>query len=107
MFSVLAAHGSDDPATARAAFTAGLQPLLPLRQPEFSVPAEWQRPLWSAISQLEQVQPLAKRQLVEALTRTIAHDARVTVPEAELLQTVCAVLQCPLPPLLAASAGGA
>jgi uncharacterized tellurite resistance protein B-like protein len=105
LFSVLAAHGASDDATARAAFDAGVQPLLPLRQPEFALPPDWQRPLWSALTQLEQLQPIAKRQLIEALSRTIAHDGLLTVAEAELLQTVCAVLQCPLPPLLAPSAG--
>ena len=34
--------------------------------------------------------------LVEALVATTSHDGVLTVDEAELLRTVCAVLQCPL-----------
>jgi hypothetical protein len=53
-----------------------------------------------ALSRLDALMPAAKEQLVEALLRTIAHDERMTVEEAELLRTVCAALHCPLPPLL-------
>jgi hypothetical protein len=37
---------------------------------------------------------------VEALVRTIAHDALLAPSEAELLRAICAVLECPLPPIL-------
>jgi hypothetical protein len=70
------------------------------RRPELIVPPEWPRRLWAALTQLEKLQPLAKRRLVEALVVTISHDQQLTVAEAELLRTVCAVLNCPLPPLL-------
>ena len=36
-----------------------------------------------------------------ALGRTVAHDGKVTVLEAEILRAVCAAVHCPLPPLLA------
>jgi Zn-dependent protease with chaperone function len=104
LFSVLATHGATGSATpqaARAAFDAGLATVLPGgRRPELSVPPEWPRRLWAALTQLEKLQPLAKRRLVEALVVTISHDEQLTVAEAELLRTVCAVLRCPLPPLL-------
>jgi hypothetical protein len=38
--------------------------------------------------------------LVEALVDAVSSDQRVSVAEAELLRTVCAVLHCPLPALL-------
>ena len=105
LFSVLATHGAAGAATpqdARAAFDAGVAHVLPgaARRPELSVPPEWPRRLWAALTQLEKLQPLAKRRLVEALVVTISHDQQLTVAEAELLRTVCAVLNCPLPPLL-------
>ncbi len=59
----------------------------------------WSR-LWAALSKLEALHPLAKRELVEALVATISHDGLLTVAEAELLRTTCAVLRCPLPLLL-------
>ena len=108
LFSVLAHHGSPtDPAAARRAFDAGLQHVLPARQPSFGVPDDWPRATWTALSQLATVHPHAKRLLVEAVVITIAHDEQLTVAEAELLRTVCAVLQCPLPPLLPTIAAAA
>ena len=35
----------------------------------------------------------------EDLVTVIGHDGVTTVPEIELLRTVCALLRCPLPPL--------
>jgi hypothetical protein len=111
LFSVLATHGAAGavtPQAARAAFDAGLAHVLPgaARRPELNVPPEWPRRLWAALSQLEKLQPLAKRRLVEALVVTISHDQQLTVAEAELLRTVCAVLNCPLPPLLPKAVAG-
>ena len=105
LFSVLASRGvaASVPGAevVRQSFDAGIAHVLPgPRRPEFAMPPDWPRRLWSALSQLEALRPLAKRQLVEALVITISHDGHLTVAEAELLRTVCAVLQCPLPPLL-------
>ncbi|KIQ97305.1 hypothetical protein TI01_1165 [Lysobacter sp. A03] len=50
---------------------------------------------------LDALDPLAKRLLVEAIALAIGHDGRITVAESELLRTVCGVLHCPLPPMLA------
>jgi len=110
LFAVLATHGVAGAAAAegaRAAFDAGLAHVLPgARRPEFVVPPQWPRRLWAALTQLERLQPLAKRRLVEALVVTISNDQQLTVAEAELLRTVCAVLQCPLPPLLPRAVAG-
>ena len=113
LFSVLASHGvasaaaglspGDAAALAAAerAFDAGVAHVLPgPRRPAFDVSSGWPRRLWTALTRLQDLQPLAKRRLVEAVVITIAHDEQLTVAEAELLRTVCAVLQCPLPPLL-------
>jgi Zn-dependent protease with chaperone function len=105
LFSVLAARGVADAApsadAARRAFDAGIAHVLPgPRRPEFALLPDWPRRLWTALTQLEALRPLAKRQLVEALVITISHDGQLTVAEAELLRTACAVLQCPLPPLV-------
>jgi uncharacterized tellurite resistance protein B-like protein len=105
LFSVLASRGvaveRPDSVVGRQAFDAGMAHVMPgPRRPEFALAPDWPRRLWTALTQLEALRPLAKRQLVEALVITIAHDGQLTVAEAELLRTVCAVLQCPLPPLL-------
>jgi hypothetical protein len=53
-----------------------------------------------ALEKLDALPAMGKQALVQALSATISHDNRVTVSEAELLRAVCAVLHCPLPPLL-------
>jgi len=40
------------------------------------------------------------KSLVQALAKTVGHDGKVTVAEAELLRAICASLNCPLPPIL-------
>jgi Zn-dependent protease with chaperone function len=47
-----------------------------------------------------------RQRLVYAISRTIAHDGRLSLKEAELLRAVCATLNCPLPPVLAATGAG-
>ena len=54
--------------------------------------------VWEALDALD---PLAKQALVEGVTAAVSHDGRIAVAEAELLRTICAVLHCPLPPMLA------
>ena len=93
-------------AAAQRAYDAGIGHVLPgPRRPELDVSSGWPRRLWTALTRLQALQPQAKRQLVEAVVLTISQDEQLTVAEAELLRTVCAVLQCPLPPLLPRAIG--
>jgi Zn-dependent protease with chaperone function len=100
LFSVLAQHGAADGAAAAEAYEAGMQHLLPKARPAYRPRADWPSRLDRALDRLDRLAPPAKQRLVEALVKTISHDLRLTAAEAELLRTVCAVLHCPLPPLL-------
>jgi hypothetical protein len=100
VFAVLAQQGHASETEARRAYEAGLQRLLPRDRPAFAPVVDWQRPMDVALSRLDALAPLAKEQLIEGLTQTVAHDGKMTIGEAELLRVVCAVLHCPLPPLL-------
>lgn len=101
LFAVLAQQGSDSDADARRAYDAGMAHVFPAQAPEFAPPANWPEALRLALLELTSLRPFAKKILIEGLVRTVAHDRRLSVAEGELLRTVCAVLHCPLPPILA------
>jgi hypothetical protein len=61
--------------------------------------------LSAALPKLEQLHPFAKKAVIEGLVKTIADDEMLMDEEAELLRTVCALLHCPLPPMLPVIAG--
>ncbi len=103
LFSVLAQHGHADDALPPAVPTrSGVHHLLPRERPSIVSLQSWARPLDLALSRLDQLAPIIKEQLVEALVKTVTHDQQLTLGEAELLRAVCATLHCPLPPLVAA-----
>ena len=101
MFAVLARHGATDAVRARQAYEAGMAPLLPMHRPAYSVIDDWPIAFDQALDELGALQVAAKHLLIEGLVRTIAHDELLAPSEAELLRAICAVLECPLPPLLA------
>jgi Zn-dependent protease with chaperone function/uncharacterized tellurite resistance protein B-like protein len=103
LFSVLAQHGHADEVSARRAYEVGVHHLLPRARPEFVASENWAQPLDLALSRLDQLAPIVKEQLVEAMVKTVTHDQQLTLGETELLRTVCATLHCPLPPLVASS----
>ena len=63
--------------------------------------AQWPKALADSLARLTNLRPFAKKVLIEGLVHCIAHDQKLSVEEGELLRTVCAVLHCPLPPILA------
>lgn len=101
VFAVLARQGHRTEAESRRAYEAGMHHLYPRIRPDYSLPAQWTTALDMALSRLDQVSPAGKEQLVEALSKTVVHDGRLTLGESELLRAVCATLHCPLPPLIA------
>jgi Zn-dependent protease with chaperone function len=100
LFAVLARAGARDANAARHAYEMGMQVVLPARHPDYAEYDDWPKRLEMALPTLEALHPLAKQTLIEALVRTIASDEVLNVEEAELLRTTCALLHCPLPPLL-------
>jgi Zn-dependent protease with chaperone function len=100
LFAALAQLGAQNEHDARIAYEAGMTAVLPMRSPEYTPLSDWARQLSAALPRLEQLQPLAKKRLIDGLVKTITTDDVMTAAEAELLRTVCALLHCPLPPLL-------
>lgn len=101
LLSVVAQCGNpDDPAQAKRAYLAGIQHVLPRASLPY-VPREAGAQALDAVwAPLEMLDPLARQALVEGIVATIAHDNRITVAEAELMRTICASFDCPLPPML-------
>jgi Zn-dependent protease with chaperone function len=107
LFATLAAVGQESTVDARRAYERGLAPLLPGRRPDYEPPApDWAGALSGALARLDRLAPVAKQQVVDGLARTVLHDGTVDVREAELVRAACALLHCPLPPLLADAGGG-
>jgi len=106
LLSTVAGFGQADEAAARRAFASGMEklPLRPAPVYQAADPVNWPAVLDQALRTLDELEPPAKAQLLEALGATIAADGKVTLEEAELLRAVCAGLHCPLPPLLADAA---
>jgi Zn-dependent protease with chaperone function len=100
LFASLAQLGAQNEHDARIAYEAGMTVVLPMRSPEYTPLSNWARQLSAALPRLEQLEPLAKKRLIDGLVKTITTDDVMTAAESELLRTVCALLHCPLPPLL-------
>jgi hypothetical protein len=105
LFATLAQIGAKDEQAARAAYEVGISTILPMRRPAFVAAQDWQQKLSAALPRLEQLHPFAKKAVIEGLVKTVANDEMLMDEEAELLRTVCAVLHCPLPPILPLIAG--
>jgi hypothetical protein len=103
LFAALAQLGSQNEAGARMAYEAGMSSVLPMRRPAYTPLADWSRQLDLALPRLDQMHPFAKKVVIDGLVKTIANDDVMTEAEAELLRTVCALMHCPLPPLLSGS----
>jgi Zn-dependent protease with chaperone function len=105
LFATLAQIGAPDERAARMAYEVGISTVLPMRRPPFAPAEDWPRKLSAALPRLEELHPFAKKAVIEGLVKTVASDELLTDEEAELLRTVCALLHCPLPPLLPVIAG--
>jgi Zn-dependent protease with chaperone function len=100
LLSVLAENGEDSPSDAQHAFAAGINRVLPDANVSYAPPKDGVRALDAAWPVLDALDSAGKSILIEGLVATISLDGKVTVAESELLRTVCAVLHCPLPPML-------
>lgn len=85
--------------TAEQVYAKGLQAL----EMEIPMPALKEldyKALDGALGELVKVRPLQKPALLKACVACILADQQVAAVEAELLRTVAAILDCPMPPLI-------
>jgi hypothetical protein len=101
LIAAIAAAGNSSSAAAERAYLSGVSRLLPRATvPPFSPPPNVLA-LDAVWAPLDSLNPRHKRRLVEALVAAVHDDGVLTVAEAELLRTACALLHCPLPALIA------
>lgn len=100
LLAALSAAGNPDPVAAGRAFAAAAQRLLPGTNVPYAPPREPWRALDVGWALLNSLSPRNKQALVESLVVAVSDDGVLLAPEAELLRTACALLRCPLPPLV-------
>jgi Zn-dependent protease with chaperone function len=102
VLSLLArAGGVDEPAAQLAFKHAGSE--LPFQLDELlQARASGLAAFEPALRHLSLLWPLQKPQLLKAMARCIEHDGQINAAEAELMRAVADILDCPMPPLLAA-----
>jgi len=92
------AGNPDDFARAQQAALAGWNTLFAREHITYALPQAGVQVLDTVWPKLNELEPMSKQLLIEAVTATISSRPPVTVAEAELLRTLCGVLHCPLPP---------
>ncbi|MFT5501651.1 MAG: Zn-dependent protease with chaperone function [Woeseiaceae bacterium] len=100
---VVAEQGNEDPQDVEHAFAAGIAKFgkwasaeTDFKPTEASVDV-----LDETLETLRHINSAGQQSLLGAVSKTITHDGKLTITEAELLRAICASLECPLPPLLA------
>jgi len=107
LIRVLADQGNDDAESREHAFRAGIAAFGDwARETDASVAPDTRiTALEKSLDTLGGLNSSGRQRLIEGVSRCIAHDGQLTLAEAELLRAVCTSLDCPLPPLLAATPG--
>ncbi|MFI7551180.1 M48 family metallopeptidase [Micromonospora sediminimaris] len=100
LLAILAQVGHPDRPEAERAFQAGVGALLPGANLPYAPPENGVLALETAWPVLDGLRPADKERLVAATVAVISHDGTMTVPEIELLRTICGLLHCPLPPMV-------
>ena len=103
LLTVVADYGQRDTASSKQAYEAGKAHL-----GKWAVEYEYQSKkrytlpaLENSLDLLTALNGKARHLVVKAVTAVAVHDNRVTSAETELIRTVCASLDVPLPPLIA------
>ncbi|MEM7432437.1 MAG: M48 family metallopeptidase [Pseudomonadota bacterium] len=102
LMQIIARYGQED---GEAAFHAGLDSFGKWRQDyQYDAHASISaRSLDDNLNILVALNGAGRRMLLEAITRVVSHDDRLTVEEAGLVRVVCASLEIPLPPQIGVS----
>ena len=102
LLRILADYGHDDDEASEAAFRTGISTLGDWAQAyDYESDREYTiAVLDHSLDILLGLNSKGKELLLRAISATAGHDGKLTVTEAELIRTVCATLNYPLPPIL-------
>lgn len=102
LIRTVAHHGHSSPEARADAFRAGVAEF-----GQWASDAEYRDEtlqtvpvLERSLNVLERTNSAGRKSLLQAVGKTVSHDGKLSVPEAELLRAICASLDCPLPPIL-------
>lgn len=101
LFSVLIWASGAEAEEARTLFQRSTHGLLPAGRTLLPLTHCASHKLSHAMDRLADLSPLLKGPVIDAAADLVLADGKVQVQEAELLRTVSALLECPLPPLFA------
>ncbi len=100
LLRTVARHGHSSPQACANAFRAGVAEF-----GHWASDAEYRDEtlqtvpvLERSLNVLEKTSSAGRKSLLQAVSKTVSHDGKLSVPEAELLRAICASLDCPLPP---------
>lgn len=100
LLEIYCSRSNRQPEAAARALAAGMQVLrMPAAKP-LSPADNWAPAADAAIETLRSCTPKGREQVVAALVAAAACDGIINIPESELLRAFCAMLGCPVPPIL-------
>jgi hypothetical protein len=105
LLRVVAKYGHSNDTDGEAAFRAGLG-LFGKWGDAYPFTSDIRSTTFSLDNSLDQLVSLnaeGRQMLLDAVTRVVLHDDELTIPEAELVRTICASLEIPLPPQIGVS----
>ncbi len=104
VISTLAYYGTDNENEAKSAFSAAVKRLKVSVEPLISSKEQCGlQQTDQALSTLTKTSPAIKKIFLDACCVCVAHNGKTNVNEAELLRTIAAILDCPVPPFLPAN----
>lgn len=105
LLRIVAQHGHDNESDGEAAYRAGLVKFgnwgdAYTYGSDFAATTS---SLEKSLDQLVSLNSEGRQMLLDSVTTVVLHDDKLTVPEAELVRTICASLEIPLPPQIGVS----
>ena len=105
LLRIVAQQGHENPAAGEGAFRSGLSQFGKWGE-SYAYQTETRSTIFSLEQSLDQLVSLnaeGRQMLLDAVTQVVLHDDQLTLPEAELVRTICASLEIPLPPQIGVS----